>query len=57
MGRITVYSVTVKFGQYSKTFFSEESYQDCWDSIYKFQKANYPTENITHIHSAESNYK
>lgn len=52
---MTRYSVLVKFGEHSKTFFSEESYQDCWDRIYKYGKDNYPTENISHINSSERN--
>lgn len=57
---MTVYAVTIKVEgekiKTTKTIFSEESYQDAWAQLFTWAKSNYPSCDIIHIHSSESNY-
>lgn len=57
---MTVYAVTIKVEgekiKTTKTIFSEESYQDAWSQLFTWAKSNYPSCDIIHIHSSESNY-
>lgn len=58
----TVYAVTIKVEDptktcsTTKTIFSEESYEDAWRQLLSWAKIIYPTWDVIHIHSSESNY-
>jgi hypothetical protein len=60
---MTVYAVTIKVENSTKTtsttktIFSEESYEDAWKQLLSWAKINYPSCDVIHIHSSETNYK
>jgi hypothetical protein len=62
MSLIDLFELTIRFEldneSYTKTFFSEESYENCWDQASNFNKSNYDRKAIlAHILSKHRTLK